>query len=101
MNQPPKTILPLLAAIRRHSMTLPQFTVLECCADQEALKMGDLAELLGCSTANVTGIVDRCEKLGQVERVRGEDRRKIEVRITEKGRAELAQVRAAMEGAGS
>lgn len=101
MNPPPKTILPLLAAIRRHSMTLPQFTVLECCEGQEVLRMGDLAEMLGCSTANVTGIVDRCERLGQVERVRGEDRRKIEVRITAKGRAELAQVRAVMDGVAS
>lgn len=95
------TIRSLIAAIRRHGMTFSQFTVLECCEGQDVLRMGDLAESLGCSTANVTGIVDRCEKLGHIERVRGEDRRKIEVRLTEKGRAELAQVRAAMEGVGS
>jgi DNA-binding MarR family transcriptional regulator len=41
---------------------------------------------MGHSTAAATGLVDRLEKLGYVERVHAaEDRRKIMVRITQKG----------------
>jgi len=41
---------------------------------------------MGHSTAAATGLVDRIEKLGYVERTHGaEDRRKIMVRITPKG----------------
>ena len=48
--------------------------------------MSDIAKKMGHSTAAATGLVDRLEKLGYVERVHAaEDRRKIMVRITQKG----------------
>ena len=48
--------------------------------------MSDIAKKMGHSTAAATGLVDRLEKLGYVERVHAaEDRRKIMVRITSKG----------------
>ena len=48
--------------------------------------MSDIAKKMGHSTAAATGLVDRLEKLGYVERVHAaEDRRKIMVRITSQG----------------
>jgi DNA-binding MarR family transcriptional regulator len=48
--------------------------------------MTDIAKKMSHSTAAATGLVDRIEKLGYVERVHAaEDRRKIMVRITSKG----------------
>jgi DNA-binding MarR family transcriptional regulator len=48
--------------------------------------MGELAELLRCDSSNVTGIVDRLEERGLVER-RGapHDRRLKMVAVTERG----------------
>jgi DNA-binding MarR family transcriptional regulator len=48
--------------------------------------MSAIAKKMGHSTAAATGLVDRLEKLGFVERVHAaEDRRKIMVRITSSG----------------
>jgi MarR family transcriptional regulator, organic hydroperoxide resistance regulator len=50
------------------------------------LTMSRLAELLDVSVASATGIVDRMEKKGVVERRRSdEDRRVVEVNVTAKG----------------
>jgi len=50
------------------------------------LTMSRLAEMLDVSVASATGIVDRMEKKGVVERRRNdEDRRVVEVHVTEKG----------------
>ena len=50
------------------------------------LTMTHLAELLDVSVASATGIVDRMEKKGVVERRRSEeDRRVVEVVVTERG----------------
>lgn len=57
-------------------------------------RMCDLAEHAQTSQASLTGIVDRLEHRGMVERVRSaEDRRVIEVAITDAGRAEIERVR--------
>ena len=49
---------------------------------------------MGHSTAAATGLVDRLEKLGYVERIHAaEDRRKIMVRITHKGTELVAHMR--------
>lgn len=56
--------------------------------------MSDIAKKMGHSTAAATGLVDRLEKLGYVERVHAaEDRRKIMVRITHKGTELVAHMR--------
>jgi len=50
------------------------------------LTMSRLAELLDVSVASATGIVDRMEKKGVIERRRSdEDRRVVEVSVTDKG----------------
>ena len=56
--------------------------------------MSDIAKKMGHSTAAATGLVDRLEKLSYVERVHtAEDRRKIMVRITQKGAELVARMR--------
>ena len=56
--------------------------------------MSNIAKKMGHSTAAATGLVDRLEKLGYVERVHAaEDRRKIMVRITHKGTELVAHMR--------
>ncbi|NTU70679.1 MAG: MarR family transcriptional regulator [Coriobacteriia bacterium] len=58
------------------------------------LRMTALAERMQTSQASLTGIVDRLEERGHVARVRSsEDRRVVEVEITESGVAELARTR--------
>lgn len=48
--------------------------------------MTDIARKMGHSTAAATGLVDRLEKLGYMERTHAiDDRRKVLVRITAKG----------------
>jgi DNA-binding MarR family transcriptional regulator len=50
------------------------------------LPMGRLADLLGVSMSNVTGLIDRMEERGLVERVRpSDDRRVVHVRPTPAG----------------
>lgn len=56
--------------------------------------MSDIAKKMGHSTAAATGLVDRLEKLGYVERVHAaEDRRKIMVRITSQGMELVSKMR--------
>jgi len=58
-------------------------------------RMSDLAERTLTSQASLTGIVDRLEERGLVERVRSiEDRRVVAVSLTEAGTAELCRARA-------
>ena len=62
---------------------------------REPRPMGDLAEHLGCDPSNVTGIADRLERCGVIERLPGEDRRVKVLRLTASGeskRQRLAQV---------
>ena len=48
--------------------------------------MTDIARKMGHSTAAATGLVDRLEKLGYMERTHAvDDRRKVLVRITSRG----------------
>lgn len=59
------------------------------------MRMTELAEHLGTATASVTGMVDRLEERGLVERVRDEaDRRVVHVAITEQGEQAMADTQA-------
>lgn len=56
----------------------------------EPLGPAEVARRLGVSTAASTGIVDRLEQRGHVERrAHAHDRRRTEVHLTDSGRAEL------------
>lgn len=47
--------------------------------------MRGLANHLACDASNITGIADRLEEMGVVERIPGEDRRVTILRLTERG----------------
>ncbi len=79
-------ILNLSTSLNKGNVSFPQFFLLAYLASEEYLTMSDIAKKMGHSTAAATGLVDRLEKLSYVERVHAaEDRRKIMVRITQKG----------------
>jgi len=55
--------------------------------------IGELAERLQAHHHGVVALIDRCEKLGLVERSQGRnDRRVVEVRLSPKGEAILATI---------
>lgn len=79
-------ILNLSTELNKGNVSFPQFFLLTYLSSEEFLTMSDIAKKMSHSTAAATGLVDRLEKLGYVERVHAaEDRRKIMVRITNKG----------------
>jgi len=79
-------ILGLSSELHRENVSFPQFFLLAYLASEDYLTMSDIAKKMGHSTAASTGLVDRLEKLDYVDRTHAaEDRRKIMVRITNKG----------------
>ncbi|MEE8600548.1 MarR family winged helix-turn-helix transcriptional regulator [Euzebya tangerina] len=61
---------------------------------QDPTPMGELAEKLHCDASNVTGIVDRLEDQGLMERVIDpDDRRRRNLVVTEEGRARSVSLR--------
>ncbi len=95
----PDRVLPLLQLIsdlvgkrcdkflsNRYGLTMPQYQLLLAAVNEQDATLGGLSEHLNCSRGNVTGIVDRLERDGWLERERSqEDRRVITVRLTQKG----------------
>jgi len=73
-----------------HDLSLTSLRVLAILRDRR-LKMTDLADYLGLDKSTMTGLVDRAEKRGLLERLRNPtDGRAVDVRISPAG-AELAQ----------
>jgi DNA-binding MarR family transcriptional regulator len=81
-------------------LTLPQFDVLAQLERQpEGLTPGGLTRALLVTAGNVTGIVKRLEERGLVERLPvPEDRRTVRVRLTERGRRLIGDLRPAHAG---
>lgn len=87
-------ILNLASELNRGNISFPQFFLMAYLSSEDYLTMSDIAKKMGHSTAAATGLVDRLQKLGYVERVHAaEDRRKIMVRITNKGTELVARMR--------
>jgi DNA-binding MarR family transcriptional regulator len=85
----------LLRGVRRSvpaSLTLPQFDVLAQLQRRAGgMTAGELTRELLVSAGNVTGIVQRLEDRGLVERLRvPEDRRAVRIRLTARGRSTIA-----------
>jgi len=69
----------------RHDLTAPQVGLLRLL--DEPISMRAFAEELACDPSNVTGLVDRVERLGLVERVPDPGDRRIRMlTLTSKGR---------------
>ena len=87
-------ILNLSTELNKGNVSFPQFFLLTYLSSEEYLTMSDIAKKMGHSTAAATGLVDRLEKLTYVERNHAaEDRRKIMVRITNKGTELVSKMR--------
>ena len=77
-------MLRLSEELSRGQVSFPQFFLLGHIASHDFLSMSEIAEKMNHSTAAATGLVDRLENLGYVERSHAaNDRRKVLVRITE------------------
>jgi DNA-binding MarR family transcriptional regulator len=77
----------------RHGVSMPHLHLMSMLDRHGQLPMSRVAELLGVSDSNATGLVDRMEEHGFVERVRHpDDRRVVLVRVSDRGRQILADV---------
>jgi MarR family 2-MHQ and catechol resistance regulon transcriptional repressor len=81
------------ADLRRQRLTAAQFNALLVLrsAGAEGLLMGEIGERLVVTKSNVTGLVDRLERQGLVERGEHRDRRATVVRLTRAGKALLSR----------
>ncbi|MBV8142406.1 MAG: MarR family transcriptional regulator [Verrucomicrobia bacterium] len=76
------------------NVSFPQYFLLGCLEKQEMITMSGIATRMGHTTAAATGLVDRLEKLGYVQRSHAQDdRRKVMVKITKKGSGLVAEIR--------
>lgn len=90
-------ILRLSPELTKGKVSYPQFFLLTYLAEEECLSMSNIAKMMGHSTAAATGMVDKLQELGHLKRyTAAADRRKIMVRITEQGRALVAQMRSSI-----
>src|SRR3954447_6217725 len=70
----------------RLGISMTHFHVLTLLRHHDAMPMGKLADILDASMSSATGIIDRMEERGLVERVRvPDDRRVVLVRPTQAG----------------
>jgi DNA-binding MarR family transcriptional regulator len=77
--------------VQRYGLTGPQLVVLKEVDEAAPRTVGDLAHAVNLSQATVTGILDRLEKKGMIERRRStEDRRKVIVTPTDAAGKALA-----------
>lgn len=68
-------------------VSFSQFLILQTLFEKEALRMNELASILGVSKANVTGLVDRMVRARLIERMRSDDdRRVVFVSLSPRGR---------------
>ncbi|MEM7386017.1 MAG: MarR family transcriptional regulator [Verrucomicrobiota bacterium] len=79
-------LLNLSKELNKGNVSFAQFFLLGYLASEDYLTMTDISKKMGHSTAAATGLVDRLEKLGYVQRLHAsDDRRKVMVQITRKG----------------
>jgi DNA-binding MarR family transcriptional regulator len=69
---------------RRAQLTGPQLTVVKILESIGDLSLSELSDKIRAQNSTVTGIIDRMEREGLVQRVRStEDRRVVHIRLTE------------------
>ncbi len=80
------------ARLSRHGLTPARAEVLWVLSRQGPMTQKDLSRVLKCTPRNVTGLVDALLKAELVERLpHPTDRRAVQVALTERGRALLAE----------
>jgi DNA-binding MarR family transcriptional regulator len=91
-------LLDLSKELNRDNISFAQFFLLSYLSTSREITMTDIARKMGHSTAAATGLVDRLEKLGYMERTHAiDDRRKVMVRITSKGVDLVARLRGELQ----
>jgi len=79
--------------MHRADLSMTHFHLLSMLERHGSVTMSRIAELLGVSVSNATGLIDRIEERGFVERVRvPSDRRVVHVQLTNRGRQQLHEV---------
>lgn len=87
-------LLDLSRELNEGNVSYAQFFLLSYLQSEDFLTMSEIARKMGHSTAAATGLVDRLEKLGYVQRLHSdEDRRKVIVRITPQGGRLVEKIR--------
>lgn len=87
-------LLNLSKELNRDNISFAQFFLLNYLSTSKELTMTDIARKMGHSTAAATGLVDRLEKLGYMERTHAvDDRRKVLVRVTPQGLELVSRLR--------
>jgi DNA-binding MarR family transcriptional regulator len=72
---------------RQFSLTAPQSGVLRCLVNNGPISSADLSRELYVTPSNITGIIDRLERKGLVQRIRKEDDRRVTlIQLTDEGR---------------
>ena len=78
--------------MRRIGLSFTHFHIVSLLERHGEMPMSRLADMLDVSDSNASGVVDRLEERGYVERIRvPDDRRVVHVRTTEAGRQMLAE----------
>lgn len=91
-------LLNLSEELSRGNISFSQFFLIGYLAKEDYLSMTDISKKMGHSTAAATGLVDKLEKLGYVQRLHAsDDRRKVLVRITRKGENFVENLRQEIE----
>ena len=84
--------------LRKLGLTIPQTLVLTVLHETGEMKISDISNALNLADSTVSGIIDRLEKMGYVERFRLiEDRRVVKVRLTDKVSNIAKDIKANME----
>ncbi len=74
--------------LRESKLTIPQYFILSLLSERDGRPFKELADVLACTRATVTGIVDTLEKKGLVTRNPNPgDRRSLLVKLTNRGRS--------------
>ena len=76
----------------KQGVSMTQIHVMALLTRHGEMPMGHLADLLDVSLSNATGLIDRMDERGFIERVRvPDDRRVVLVRVSERGREALRE----------
>ena len=87
-------MLDLGRSLNEKSLSYPQFFLLTYLANEEYLTMSSIAKKMNHSTAATTGLINRLENLSYVKRFNAiEDKRKICVHITNKGKRAINELK--------
>ncbi len=86
------------AALKNWDLSVPEWRVLACLTDADGLGVGQLAGMALMKQPSMTKVLDRMEAEGLVRRkATAEDRRRVLIHITPKGRARVKPVLAAAQ----